>query len=343
MADLHVLLTGRGTGNRIDSINDEEVAPKLGITWLLFSIYFFALLASVSYDIEDLLDWESSITSEAFSVCAQLLEAGYLPCALYYLAFWFRPDELAVRISVIYSVGQAGKIIWPYSQQLRIRLLQLNGTNYDLVAQVLISLVGWALLPYLPESPQTSTFLNHDQRRYVVKRLSEDAPTTESRNSSRTVLYATCNVLRQPLFWVSSLIWSCHAIPYSVLEFELSGGLKLPFIWLILPAVCSAVIVPIVCGFRTSTKTWDPFKIALGLQSIHTMICVLQIFSEDWSVRCISLVLAFSTAGAVYPVLWPHRIRAARGTIGTGLSITLTDAFARCTSAIVAPLIFSGK
>uniref|UniRef100_A0A0W0G0N0 Uncharacterized protein n=1 Tax=Moniliophthora roreri TaxID=221103 RepID=A0A0W0G0N0_MONRR len=150
MADLHVLLTGRGTGNRIDSINDEEVAylspdfsrfdqtspyrPKLGITWLLFSIYFFALLASVSYDIEDLLDWESSITSEAFSVCAQLLEAGYLPCALYYLAFWFRPDELAVRISVIYSVGQAGKIIWPYSQQLRIRLLQLNGTNYDLGA-----------------------------------------------------------------------------------------------------------------------------------------------------------------------------------------------------------------
>lgn len=32
-------------------------------------------------------------------------EAGFYPCIIYYLAFWFRPEELVVRIALFYSFG----------------------------------------------------------------------------------------------------------------------------------------------------------------------------------------------------------------------------------------------
>jgi MFS family permease len=38
-------------------------------------------------------------------------EAGYYPCVIYYLAFWFRPDELAVRIALFYSFGQVSGFV----------------------------------------------------------------------------------------------------------------------------------------------------------------------------------------------------------------------------------------
>lgn len=33
-------------------------------------------------------------------------EAGFYPCVLYYLAFWYRPEELIFRIALFYSFGQ---------------------------------------------------------------------------------------------------------------------------------------------------------------------------------------------------------------------------------------------
>jgi MFS family permease len=38
-------------------------------------------------------------------------EAGYYPCVIYYLAFWFRPEELAQRVAAFYSFGQVSGFV----------------------------------------------------------------------------------------------------------------------------------------------------------------------------------------------------------------------------------------
>lgn len=57
-------------------------------------------------------------------------------------------------------------------------------------------------------------------------------------------------------------------------------------------------------------------------------------------VRYIFLIVAVSCAGSAYPVIWPERIRALEGTVGSGIGIGWTNAMAQF-SGVAGPHVFS--
>lgn len=58
--------------------------------------------------------------------------------------------------------------------------------------------------------------------------------------------------------------------------------------------------------------------------------------------KYLALVVATGTAGSVYPVLWPKRVQAARGTTAAGVAIGTTNAVAQF-SGILGPQVFSSE
>ncbi|KAK7060776.1 hypothetical protein VNI00_000508 [Paramarasmius palmivorus] len=279
---------------------------------------------------------EDEKPSQILFTCTELLATTYLPCALYYLTFWFTPEELPMRIGIIYATGQAGKMIWPVWQLLEPK----TETNPRAPH---IHRLGTVLPPDVPESPQTAGFLNEEQRRYTMSRLPEHAPSMFSRRSMRTSIHACHNVLYQPLFWTFAFTWLSHAIPRSGLEFQLFRAFPSPsYLSIVLLAMCSAS-TPLALAFLVSVQGCNPFMLAIGLQIAHITIYMLQAVLDTnvWFIRQFLLPVTFSTAGALYVVLWPQRIKATSGTIGTGFTIALTDAFASAGSAILAPLLFA--
>lgn len=57
-------------------------------------------------------------------------------------------------------------------------------------------------------------------------------------------------------------------------------------------------------------------------------------------VRYICLIVAVACAGSAYPVIWPERMRALKGTVASGIGIGFTNAMAQF-SGIVGPHVYS--
>ncbi|KAK7060772.1 hypothetical protein VNI00_000504 [Paramarasmius palmivorus] len=268
-----------------------------------------------------------------------VLSAAYFPCALYYLTFWFKPDELPVRIAIMYSIAQARMVLGFGPLQLLAKLV-----SEELKFRVLFLLIFNILLGLFfskQTSPQTAEFLDDRQRRYVVKRLSEGAPSTESQQNAHVVLYSCYHLLRQPLFWSYVLVWCSHAVILSTMEALFSIYSTINQSW-VFPTFsgCLATAVPLAFGLLVNASVCNPFKLALGLQMGYVVFFLAQIFVEASFMKYILLCM-LSASGGVYTILWSQRLKTTHGTIGTGLTIALTDTFAKLTSMAISPFLYS--
>jgi hypothetical protein len=70
--------------------------------------------------------------------------------------------------------------------------------------------------------------------------------------------------------------------------------------------------------------------------------CMTLWINQSPVVRYLALLVSSATAGSVYPMLWPHRVKASHGTTAAGLAIGWTNACAQA-SGIVGPHVFSSE
>ncbi|KAF8876114.1 MFS general substrate transporter [Mucidula mucida] len=256
-------------------------------------------------------------------------EAGYYPCVIYYLAFWFRPEELALRIAAFYSFGQVSGFVGGFlAFAVSYADGRLAGWRWLFIIEGIPAiLMGVATLFILPDYPQTAKFLSERERATVIGRLSSDAPTKESKT------WDTPQVIRlvsDPSFWSFSAVWFCHAV----------GGFGLSYV---LPTVIYEL------GFTTTAlsnvlsmpPSFQPsVSDAFVVEFTNIICCIILLTVKVPVVRYLSLLVATATAGSVYPVLWPNRVEASRGTTAAGMSIGITNAIAQF-SGILGPQVFS--
>ena len=73
------------------------------------------------------------------------------------------------------------------------------------------------------------------------------------------------------------------------------------------------------------------------------MICyILLLFIHNPTARYCILIIAVAAATSLYPIIWPERIRAARGTTTVALAIGFTNASAQF-SGIIGPQVYQKK
>ncbi|KAK0462575.1 high-affinity nicotinic acid transporter [Desarmillaria tabescens] len=292
-------------------------------------------------------------TYDGLITCRVLLgaaEAGYYPCVIYYLAFWFRPEELALRVAAFYSFGQVSGFVGgflafaiSYADGVLAgwRWLFIIGKSEGIPA----ILMGVTTLFILPDFPQTATFLTERERATVIDRLSRDAPSKEGKTWDKGEVW---RLFADPTFWTFSAVWFCHAVGGFGLSYVLPTVIyELGFTTtalsnvLSMPPSLSTFVLLNTLGWLIQKRFWNPFRIAIGLEFTNIICCIILLTVKVTVVRYLALLVATATAGSVYAVLWPNRVEAARGTSAAGMAIGITNAIAQF-SGILGPQVFSG-
>lgn len=138
-----------------------------------------------------------------------LAEAGFFPAVLYHMSFWYKPCEMPWRIAFFYSVGQIASAL---SGLLAFAIGFMNGLGnlagwrwlflIEGLPAIILSVVA---LFGLPDYPQTARFLTPEERSFILKRLSDSAPSGEKGHwdfHSLKVLFSDPTVYTFAIYWI---------------------------------------------------------------------------------------------------------------------------------------------
>ncbi|KAF8580945.1 MFS general substrate transporter [Ramaria rubella] len=285
--------------------------------------------------------WSSALWNRVISSIIMKID----PCVIYYLAFFFRPEELALRVALFYSFGQISGFV---SGFLAFAISFADGRIHAwrwlfIIEGLPAILMGIGTLFILPDFPETAKFLNEKERALVTSRLSEYAPKKNTHTWSTAEAWA---LLLDPTFYSFNLAWLFHAVggfglalvlPTVIFDlgFEssaMSNVLSMP------PSLLTFILLNIL-GWIVQRGQGNPFLIAALLEMVNIICCILLLTVKVNIVKYLALMVASGTAGSVYPILWPARVKAARGTTSAGLAIGFTNACAQL-SGILGPQLF---
>ncbi|KAK6419180.1 hypothetical protein LTR81_007760 [Elasticomyces elasticus] len=215
------------------------------------------------------------------------------------IALRYPADQMALRIAFFYSCGQfSGTIsgLLAYAISFMNSAGGLAGWRWVFILEGIPAILcGVYTLFFLPNYPgPESKFLSAAETEFVINDLPKSQPDAKAKTWNPAQAKA---LLQDPTFYTFTLIWMCHAI----------GG------WGI------TTVLPTVIHDLGLTDS--------AVSQLMTMIILITVRTAI--VRYIFLTIAVGCSISIYPILWPERIRAARGTTATGLAIGITNV---CTS-----------
>ena len=244
-----------------------------------------------------------------------LCEAGMFPGVISQLIYWYRPDELSVRLTYFYILGAFSSVVTgalSYGCSLIDGRGNLSGWQWlFLIEGITTVLLGISLWFTFPDYPDTAKFLSQEERDLIQARLPANSPRAQESNWNFAEIKAT---LRDPLTWMFTTIWAFHTI----------GTYGLTYI---LPTVIAEL------GFTSSTQSLllniPPaalsmlWTLILGLLADRAVLPrpVFSLFSEFLGIACyivfittqsptgiyIVCIIASMTGQAFLPVTWPWR------------------------------------
>ncbi|KAJ3066953.1 hypothetical protein HDU98_009818 [Podochytrium sp. JEL0797] len=112
----------------------------------------------------------------AVRVLLGIFEAGFFPGMLYYLSYWYKPQELAWRVGIFFSAASAagafGGVIAYFLAQVQAGFF--SGWRAIFFFEGVPAVLSSALVYFfLPNHPQTASFLTEEERTMAVDRLAK--------------------------------------------------------------------------------------------------------------------------------------------------------------------------
>ncbi|KAF3037916.1 hypothetical protein E8E12_001639 [Didymella heteroderae] len=232
-----------------------------------------------------------------------------------------------------------------------IMALAVSGWRWLFLLEGLPAILLAFVAFWLPDYPETTSFLSKEERLYMKNRLANNAPKGEKHWDWASLKVMT----KDPTLYTFNLYWICHGIGGFGVGFALPTVIyQLGFTTtahsqlMNIPPFVSAFLLLNTLGFMLQRKWIRPWVTAIGIEST-TIVCYIILLTVDEPVvRYLCLIVAVACAGCAYPVIWPERIRALEGTVASGIGIGLTNACAQFRyiknvkpAGIVGPHVFS--
>lgn len=156
-------------------------------------------------------------------------------------------------------------------------------------------------------------------------------------------------LLKSPSFFPFIMIWITHGIggwgisfvlPTVIYELGVSNTaisqvMTMPPFTLVFVILCSL-------AYLIHTKHLSPWIAGLGVEIVQIICYILLITIKQPVAKCVFVTIATAASQSFFPIIWPERIRAARGTTTAGLAIGLTNASGQL-MGIVGPQIYQSK
>ncbi|TPX34170.1 hypothetical protein SmJEL517_g03150 [Synchytrium microbalum] len=149
-------------------------------------------------------------------------EAGLLPGLAFWLSQWYKPNEIALRISFFYG-GSA--LATAFSGLLATAIFYMDGAAHlaawrwiFILEGVPSVIIGIFVIFAIPDYPETAKFLNERERDIAISRLRYDNPEYNTRRIDFKEIVAT---LKQWEVWVQlGVFFSCAIPAYSIVYFQ---------------------------------------------------------------------------------------------------------------------------
>ncbi|KAF4841367.1 MFS transporter prlL [Colletotrichum siamense] len=138
-------------------------------------------------------------------------EAGFFPSVLFHYAFWYRPEEMALRIAFFYSVGQVSSALsglLAYAISYMDQLGGVSGWRWLFILEGLPAIILAFFAFGLPDYPESAKILTEEERLYVKERLASTAPKGGSHWDFKSLKV----MAKDPTLYTFSLYWICHGI-----------------------------------------------------------------------------------------------------------------------------------
>ncbi|KAJ7768824.1 MFS general substrate transporter [Mycena metata] len=276
------------------------------------------------------------------------LEAGYFPCIhfQYFWTFWYTPAELAIRVAALYSMSSLSGFIGGFlAYAISYANGVLSGWQWLFILEgippIVIGIITFFVLPSYPEK---SNWLSEEEKDLILRHLHKDAPTIHGKtfdwNAARLLF-------TDPTFYSFTAAWICAGVGGNGISFSLPTVIKdlgftdsrMANVLTMPPAFASFALV-LILGRLVQRGKLNPFPVCIILDLIIIACYLVLLYVDTVGVRYFVLIVSTGASGSLYPMLWPKRVQALRGTAMAGLGIGLHNASAQFTG-ILGPQIFS--
>jgi hypothetical protein len=196
---------------------------------------------------------------------------------------------------------------------------------------------------YLPNYPQTAHFLSDEERAAILADLPEQAPNMRSKTFDLDQIRA---LFKTPTFVPFLMIWITHGIGGWGISFVLPTviyelGISNTAMSQVLTIPPFTLVFLILCGlaYFIHRGHLSPWVAGLGVEIVQIICYILLITVKKPIAKYIFVMIATAASQSFFAIIWPERIRAAKGTTTAGLAIGMTNAGGQL-MGIVGPQIY---
>lgn len=176
--------------------------------------------------------------------------------------------------------------------------------------------------------PENTVFLSEEEKSAIKGHLSTDAPSMDESFSWAQVRA----LLKSPSFVPFTLTWITHGIggwgisfvlPSVIYELGMSNTAIAQV--MTMPPYTLVFVFLLSLAFLVQKKVINAWVAGLILE-VGQIVCYILLLTVKNSVAKYMFVMIATAAGqSFFPIMWPERIRAAKGTTGAGLAIGMTN------------------
>ncbi|KAJ5302316.1 hypothetical protein N7508_007179 [Penicillium antarcticum] len=279
-----------------------------------------------------------------------LAEAGQFPGVILQMTYWYRPDEMSLRLLYFYICGNVSGIfsgLLAYAFDTVSGAAGLSGWQWLFLTEGIATVIfGVAIAFLLPDFPETAKWLTKREKKFIQDRLPANAPRANEQNFNfREVIES----LKDVRLWLFTLIWASFTVGTNGVTFYQSTVIA--SLGYTTVAQAQLLNIPItVCGLLFIAVTGiaaDRSRIPRPLYPLSFLIVIM---------ICYGVFVVYPSTGAVYavtlignalhagwfPVMWPWRVQTTSRATGSAFSIGFVNSYGQIGGAI-GPQLFNSK
>ncbi|KNG87188.1 putative pantothenate transporter [Aspergillus nomiae NRRL 13137] len=279
-----------------------------------------------------------------------LFEAGLFPGVILQLCYWYRPDEMSLRLLYFYILGNFSGIIsgvLAYAFDTVSGSHGLSGWQWLFLTEGIITVVFGILLIFIfPDFPPQAKWLTEKEKAFIQARLPRNAPRAEEVNFNFREIFDS---LRDRRLWLFTLIWAFFTVGTHGLRFyqptvianlgftdiATSQLLNIP------TSVLTVICIGVFGIWADSSRLPRPLYPLSFLVVILACYGVLYSFPSNGAVYAVT-VIANALGSAWFPLMWPWRVQTTSRATGSAFSIGFVNSYGQIGGAI-GPQIFQSK
>ncbi|KAI8313250.1 pantothenate transporter [Colletotrichum sp. SAR11_59] len=289
------------------------------------------------------------MTSDEYNLLNVLyyFEAGMFPGVILQMTYWYRPDEMSIRLLYFWNLSGIFSGILAFAFDTVSGSRGLSGWQWLFLVEGLITIVlGTAVYFLLPDFPPTAKWLSDKEKAFIQARLPANAPRAEEMNFNWSEIVDS---LKDRRLWLFTAIWATFTVGTSGVRFyqpTVIANLGFTTIaraqLLNLPISILAIFVIGVTGFFADKGLIPRPLYPLGVLAV-ILACyrVLVAYPSNGAVYAATLIGNAFTA-AFFPLMWPWRVQTTSRATGSAFSIGFVNSYGQIGGAI-GPQIFRSK